>query len=273
MIKNAKYRPLTFKELLCQFLIASIASFLVLTIGESEPLNTLVQTPGFGRFWVKNLIMIWTLHLLIRYGRQWVAYLPLMFIPWARLLVMILILGVAYGLSALYFFSENVNFSRIHYFNMLFPLTLAFVLFINAYEWLFERWIHHQNRKRQFQVKPAHTESQRVEVYDHKTVVALYTDQIKWIEQKGSVLRIQTFEDTLYTACQSLRKMEEELLEDNQHFRITDRLIIHYRSIKQIEDQTNRRLVLKIDGLKSPIHVHERRVKDFKAWHYFVQKG
>jgi DNA-binding LytR/AlgR family response regulator len=266
-MKKANYRPYTLKEFLLHLVIACIAAFLILIIGEKQAISKLVQAPGFGRFWIKNVLMIWVILLLIRYGRQQIANLSIRFIPFALPLWMAFVLGVAYALSALYFYSEGVRFSRIPYFNTLFPLTFVFVLLINCYEWYLEQSYLGQQQKRQLVRPLIKNPNDQIIVYDQKKPVFLFTHEIQWVAINNRRLHVKTFSDLNYTVYKTLIWMEQNLIDQNEHFMVNKSLIVHHRAVQLTPFDTYRKFLIKVKDIAGDVKVGERRYGDFLIWY------
>lgn len=266
-MKKANDRPYNIQELIIHLLIACIASFFLLIIGEKEEISKLIQVPGFGRYWIKNVVMIWIIQLLVRYVRQQIANLSLRFIPFALPIGVVVILGIAYGLSALYFYSEGVRFSKINYFNSLFPLTFAFVLLINSYEWYLEQNYLSKQQKKQLLPRDPRNSNFKVLVYRQKRPVFLKVRDIQWVEVKNRRLNVKTFKNQYYTVYKSLVWMEQNLIDQNEHFMVNKSLIVHHRSIELTPYDTYRYFMIKVKGKKEMVKVGERRCADFLIWY------
>jgi hypothetical protein len=262
-------RPYTPLEALLHVILAFLASFFVLTIGEKESIFELVSIPGFFRFWVKNFIICFLLILEIRF----IVYLQSNKTVLQQTIILltgfIAILFTAYGYSTLYFWSENVNMGRIAYFNTLFPLTLNFLIvtYILQLGWVYALY----PIAVQFNIirSPSFQPHAEIEGYFERKIYSLHPYAILLYHRQTSYLLGTSEDGKVYRFYYSLSAIGKILAQNPDYFKINEGMIIHRSIIREITDAPSRTLDLKIEiqNRTERLRVSQSNKKTFLIWY------
>jgi len=273
-MNELKERPYSLFEAMVQLLLASLSAFFVLLINETEPLLSLLQLPGFGRLWIKNVLMNWMLIALVRHLRRYQIRQELRKQGLILFTGGILLLLYAYAQSSLYFYSEGVSIQDIPYFNTLFPLTLIFLTFLYFYQIIWDTFAYQTLYHFNLLKPPSFQPNQPLQVFYNRKLVHIKSAELKLCQRQDRMVIAYSFEDKKHTIYHSIKSLDAILQQDCDHFLINEGTIVHWEAIEELEKGPSRTglVYIQLNGQSLQLSVSQGRKRDFDVWYRSKQR-